>query len=349
MDHSYTTSPAPNEAWLTCCTTPVSAASLSIPPQRGATALFEKLIGAATVVIAPLEPLTEVSRLLEPARLDEIAPNTGVVQPVFRRDSDDRATDLIAIAAGGQLFLNGDQSDPPNHPAGNLAYKQLSLASALAAMSLILESAAGRRPGRIVVSMQEAVMTTTIQSANENYWHWNKTIPVRRGIENLGGRTVFPAADGKFVSFYQHPPSWSAFAEWCAELLNDDRFKRPAWEDGLYRLRNNAEVVEASARICLLMDRETLVREAQARQILVVPVQDVSNIANDPHLRERGFFQRIELPQLDEELELYRPPFISSSYRPMAKRAPALGEHTAEVLSEWCGMETPAEVLAVRA
>lgn len=311
--------------------------------------LLRPLMAAATVVIAPLEPGETLRAILVEGVLESFASHTGLVQPVFRRDSDARATDLIGIAAGGQLFLNGDQADPPNHPAGNLAYKQLSLASALAAMSLVMESSAGRPPGRIAVSMQEAVMTTTIQSANENYWHWNKTVPVRRGIENLGGRTIFPTADARFVSFYQHPPSWGAFAGWYADLFGDERFNSPEWDDGLYRLRNNAAISEATARICLLMNRETLVAEAQKRQILVVPVQDASNIASDPHLRERGFFQRVPVPQLEEELELYRPPFISSAYRAVAKSAPSLGQHTAEVLAEWCGVTRPTASQAARA
>ncbi|MGE0598391.1 MAG: CoA transferase [Dehalococcoidia bacterium] len=318
------------------------------PAASSARDAIRKLIPAATVVIAPLEPSEDLRRLISPAAFENLAPKTGLVQPVFRRGSDDRATDLIGIASGGQLYLNGDMEDPPNHPAGNLAYKQLSLASALAAMSLVMESFAGRAPGRIEVSMQEAVMTTTIQSANENYWHWNKTIPVRRGIENLGGRTVFPAADGKFVSFYQHPPSWGAFADWCAELLDDERFKGLEWDDGLFRLRNNAQIAEATRQICLLMDRDALVREAQSRQILVVPVQDVANIANDPHLRARGFFQMVREPALNEELEVYRSPFISSAYAPAAKAAPMLGEHTTEVLAEWCGIELSASAAAAR-
>jgi crotonobetainyl-CoA:carnitine CoA-transferase CaiB-like acyl-CoA transferase len=97
------------------------------------------------------------------------------------------------------------------------------------------------------------------------------------------------------------------------------------------------------------MASQTVIAEAQKRQILCVPVQGVAAIANDNHLRERGFFQRVQFEQLDEELELFRAPFVSSSYRAEARPAPALGQHTAEVLLEWCGLDVRSETEAVRA
>ncbi|MGE0597954.1 MAG: CoA transferase [Dehalococcoidia bacterium] len=299
---------------------------------------LKQLLGKASVVIAPLEPADHLAPLLEEEEFSRCS-SAGLVVPVFRRGAPDRATDLTGIAAGGQLFLNGDSEDPPNHPAGNLAYKQLALASALAAMSLILEASDGRKPGRIEVSMQEAVMWTTIQSANENYAFWDRPTPARRGLGNLAGQSVFRTSDDLFVSFSQHPPAWPAFARWYEERFADSQYTAPQWEDGLYRVQNNQAIVEATERLCASMGREELVTDAQERGILCVPVHDVSGIATDQHLRERGFFSNVELPQLGEELELIRPPFISSNYRSAARAAPALGEQTDEVFREWCGID----------
>jgi crotonobetainyl-CoA:carnitine CoA-transferase CaiB-like acyl-CoA transferase len=98
-------------------------------------------------------------------------------------------------------------------------------------------------------------------------------------------------------------------------------------------------VVEVTTRLCASLPRADLVREAQRRAILVVPVQGVMDIARDPHLRARGFFQTVPYPQLGMDLEVMRPPFISSGYRASARRAPMLGEHSGEVLSGLLGMD----------
>ena len=298
-----------------------------------------QLAAKAEIIIAPLEPSPLAADFFADAHLRSVAPRVGVVDAVYRRNSNDRAvTDLTGTAAGGLLYLNGFPEDPPNHPAGNLAYKQTSLAAAFAAMSLILEQGISDKGGRITVSMQEAVMWTTIQTANENYWPWHHARPGRRGIANIGGRTVFQARDGLWVSFVQHPPAWGAFAEWVAEVFADARFLGPEWEDGLYRFEHNDDVTEVTERLARTMDRDELVADAQRRSILVVPVQGVADISKDPHLRERGFFQRVEYSQLGMELEVMRPPLLSSQYRATARRAPALGEHSREVLRETCAM-----------
>ena len=300
-----------------------------------APSILDQLAAKADAIIAPMEPHPTVAALLAEERLRAIAPGANVVDAVLRRDGTAPAVaDIAGMAAGGHLVLDGFAEDAPNHPAGNLAYKQTSLAAALAALALILETAASGRAGRITVCMQEAVMWTTIQSANENYWPWLGQRPSRRGIANLGGQTIFPTRDGRWVSFYQHPPSWPAFVSWAEEALGERRFSAPEWDDFAYRSRNHATVVEVTLALCALMDRDAIVAEAQRRQVLAVPVQTVDDIAHDPHLRERGFFQQVDHPHLGATFEVMRHPFVSSAYEALAAPAPVLGQHTRTVLAE---------------
>ena len=301
----------------------------------GVSEVLGPLAAHAAVIIAPMEPVPAVAALLEEAHLRGVAPGTNVVDAVLRRDGSAPAvSDIAGMAAGGHLVLDGFAEDAPNHPAGNLAYKQTSLAAALAALSLVLESeASGHGGGHVTVCMQEAVMWTTIQSANENYWPWLGQRPSRRGLANLGGQTVFPTGDGKWVSFYQHPPSWPAFVDWVEEALGDTRFRAPQWDDLLFRTRNHHAVVEATLALCATMSRDAVVTEAQRRQVLAVPVQTVDDIAADPHLRARGFFQRVQHPHIGETFEVMRHPFVSTAFEAIAAPAPALGQHTRAVLA----------------
>lgn len=302
-----------------------------------------QLIEQAAVVIAPLDVPAGLRDILEAGAFAAAYPNVGLVQPVFRRNSADTATDLTAVAAGGQMYLNGDPADPPNYAAGNLAYKQVSLAASLAAVTMVMEAAAGRPPGRVEVCMQEAVMWTTIQTANENYAYWGQRSPGRHGLGSVSGQTIFLTADNKYVSLYHHPPAFLPFARWYAELFGDDQYTRAPWDDDLYRMKHGAEIVEITQRTCGSMDRLTLIAEAQKRSMLCVPVQDVSDIAADQHLRERDFFQRVRIEQLDQELEVFRLPFTTSAYEAAAAPPPALGAHTEEVFREWCGAASPVE------
>ena len=158
------------------------------------------------------------------AAIDSAPDEVGVVDAVFRRGADDVATDLTAMAAGGHLVLNGLPADPPNHPAGDLAYKQTSLAAAEAAMALLLTARNGEVPGRVTVSMQEAVNFTTLQTANANFLQWNDFVPSRHTPVTAG--TTFRSKDGKWTSFTVHPPNWARFVDWVATVLESDELAR---------------------------------------------------------------------------------------------------------------------------
>src|SRR5262249_20827419 len=116
--------------------------------------LLDRLVDAVQGVIAPLDKGETARAFFDQARVRAAHPRTAVVDSIFRRNVPHTAvTDLVGVAAGGLLYLNGYPEDAPNQPVGMLAYKQVSLATAVAAMSLLM--AGWRGSGRITVSMQE--------------------------------------------------------------------------------------------------------------------------------------------------------------------------------------------------
>jgi benzylsuccinate CoA-transferase BbsE subunit len=298
--------------------------------------VLDGLTAHADILIAPLDKSPLAVHFFTEARLRKVAPWPGVIDAVFRRTEPTAvATDLIGTAAGGLLYLNGDPADPPNYPAGKLAYKQTALAAAVAACSLVLAHDGGVPGGWITVAMQEAVMWTTIQTANENYWFWHRQRITRQGIEGLGGRIVFPTRDERWVAFYyQHPPAWPAVARWIAEALGETRFSAPEWNEAEHRYQHRHEIAACLAALCQALPRDTLVEEAQQRGILVVPVHGVRDIAADPHLQARGFFAHVWHEQLQQAVPLTRAPFTASAYTAEVRPAPRLGAHSREILAD---------------
>lgn len=302
--------------------------------------IVDWLAAAVDVVIAPLEKSDLARRFFDERRIGVVHPRLGVVDTVFRRNSAYTAvTDLIGVAAGGLLYLNGFPEDPPNLPAGRLAYKQVSLTAAVAALSLVMVRRRGRSPGRITVAMQEAVMWTTIQTANENYWYWHRVRPTRAGLQGLGGRSVFPTSDGRWVSFTIPPQYWQNYTSWIAEVINRTEFQGEQWQDRQHQLAHSAEIGEATAALCASMTREQLVEEGQRRHLLVLPVNTVADVAADRHLRARGFFEEVEHPQFGRPLLMPGSPFRSSRYRVMARPAPTLGQHSIAVLRRLAALD----------
>ena len=292
--------------------------------------VIERIARGCDAVIGPCgarQEIVDLFRSLE--SLGDDAP--GIVEIVFRREAPaEVATDLIATAAGGLLVLGGYSEDPPNHPKGDLAYKQTSLVAAEAALALVLEKRRTGRGGRIVVSMQEAVNFTTIQTANANIYHWHGRVPTRHAP--LSAYTIYRAGDGLWVSFTIHPPNWPRYVEWIESKLETSDLSTEEWADSMYRATHVREMSDYTRRLLAHYTRKEAIIEGQKRGLLVLPVNTIDDIANDRHLRERRFFGSVEHPGLEDPLKSFRSSFRSNAWEPEPRRAPLLGEHTRQVV-----------------
>ena len=298
--------------------------------------LLDRLLVSMDAVIAPLEKTSLARRFFDPDRLAAIHARACTVDVALRPGSSHAAAiDVIGVASGGLLYLNGFADDPPNVPAGKLAYKQTSLAAALATMSLIMGRRRNGHGGRVVVNMQEAVTWTTMQTANENYWHWHQRSPGRTGADGLGrsgSRSIYQCADGLWISVSIHPPYWDRFVAWTIEVTGRDDLLGAEWSEPRYRWEHGDIIAGFTEAIASRMTRDEMVREGQKHGVLIGPVNGVAEIARDAHLQARGLFREVWHPQFERSLTMLRPPFFSSAYEVGMRPAPLLGQHSREVL-----------------
>lgn len=279
------------------------------------------LLPSVDIVIGPLECNEATARFLERVRLQaKDRGDIGLVEIVLRRDGrDEPATDLTATAAGGLTWLCGHPDDPPNHPAGSLAWKQTSLVAANAAVMLITSLHRAGTGGHVVVSVAEAVAFTTLQTANGNIWHWHGTVPGRHA--NPAAFTTVRAGDGKWTSFTIHPPNWSRFVEWAEQAVGVTGLTGPEWTDLDYVAANRSQVYDIVVDLAASMSQVELIDGGQSRGLLVLPVNEVADVAADRHLAARGFWVEVDDGGAGGGLRLAGSPFRSSLGR--AKRGPA--------------------------
>ncbi len=293
---------------------------------------MESLLPRFDALLAPLESSGAMADWLARGREGAWSSEIPVVDAVFRRGVDEPMTDLTAMAAGGHVVLNGHPEDPPVWAGGNLSHKQGSIAMAEAAMALIMQRRRGGGSGRITVSMQEAVTFTTLQTASGNWWTWHGMSPDRH--IPIGGPTTFQAGDGHWLSFTIHPPHWYRFVNWVDEVLGLEpgELRGEQWDDEFWREQQADEIRGWIRRLCEALTVEELYTRGQELGLLVLPINTVAEVAADPHLRARGYFQEVAHPQLGRSLTLPRSPVRTRGEQPQARRAPTLGEHNHEVM-----------------
>ena len=310
--------------------------------------LLDRALAECHLVIAPLDKSPAVRRLLDSDRLRRIHPQLGLVDVVFKRGREEVApSDLTAVAAGGLMYGLGYPEEAPDYPAGRLAYKQAALVGAATATTMLYQIRRGQPAGHVTISLQEAIVSTTIHFANQNMWQLAGEKVGRPGGEVS---TLLQAQDGGWLTFGitpNNPARWEAFGRWLLERAGYDGLVGADFPGDVWVPVYGDATHEALQRACASLPRDALCQEAQARGFLTVPINTVEDIATDPHLRERGFFVPVSHPQLASEIELPRLPIRSSAYEPVAHSAPALGAHSAATLADLAGVD-PAEFARLR-
>ena len=294
---------------------------------------IEEMLPQFDAVLAPLDSSGALAAWLDRGRSGDWSSEIPIVDAVFRRGAIEPMSDITTMAAGGHVVLNGHPEDPPVWPAGNLSHKQGSIAMAEAAMALILQRRRGGGVGRITVSLQEAVTFTTLQTASGNFWSWHGISPDRH--IPIGSGATFQAKDGHWLSFTIHPPHWYRFVNWVDEVLGlkEGELRGEDWDDEFWREQHQDDIRPWIERLCKALTVTELHDRGQELGLLVLPINTVEEVAVDPHLTARGYYQAVDHPQLGKSLTLPRSAVRTRGEQPQAKRAPALGEHTDEILS----------------
>ncbi len=240
---------------------------------------------------------------------------------------DWRATALTAFAAGGQLMLCGDPESPPLKTAGHQASYQGGLHGFAASMTALY---AARRTGlgdHLDISLQEA-QAASLEGAGPNAMV-REVDTERTGNQARAVWGIYPSADGHVGVAAMARQTGSVYrAVGHPELEGDPTYTNLTADAAANDLvaayitewttaRTSAEVFEESGRF-----RAPFSLIPTPRELLAWPA-----------LREAGFWREVEHPVLGRH-PLPAAPFAVDGDRGAARRAPLLGEHTAEVLGD---------------
>ena len=160
-------------------------------------------------------------------------------------------------------------------------------------------------------------------------------------------RNVYATRDGKWVAL---SASIQSMAERVfrvggrPELIEDARFASNA-----ERVRHRDEVDAVVGAWVAERDQEEVLRAFEEASVTAGPVYDIAQFLDDPHVRGREIV--VDLP--DEELGSIPMhnvvPRLSGTPGSIRRPAPALGEHTAELLDELGYSLVEADALRQRA
>jgi len=247
--------------------------------------------------------------------------------------ADKGGFDLIAQGFAGLMSITGEPGGPPTKSGNPVADINAGL---LAAIGILAAYAHKQKTGRgqiVDTSLMEAALQQT-------YWHAASYFAEGRSPGATGSAHLltapyqaFRAQDGWINIGGANQANWERIA---------DVLGHPEWRDdrrfatNTARLANVATLAGLMSEVLVTRRRDDWIAAFDAAGVPAGPVHTIEEALTHPQTLARGMVVDVVHPEAGPAKALGCPVHFSATPAAITRGAPALGEHTREVLRE-CG------------
>jgi len=252
------------------------------------------------------------------------------------------AFDMIAQATGGTISVTGERGRQPVKPGISLGDTGTGMTMAVTILGALRKRDKSGEGFRLQVAMQDAMLhyMRTNFSTQAKFGKAVERDGTRSGGGTNGPSGLYPCAPGGLNDYVWimtsrgNPEHWSRLCKVMGreDLIDDPRFATPT-----LRVKNDAAldpIIRAWTQTRTKYEAMELVGGAG---IPAGPVLDTMELQNDPSLEARGAMQTMQHPT-HGGFKMPAWPVRVNGKPPKVKASPILGQHTADVLTEWLGM-----------
>lgn len=243
----------------------------------------------------------------------------------------------LAEAFAGLTHLTGEAEGPPmlpSIPVGDVLTAVVGVVGTLAAC--YHRDAGGGEGQHVDVSMYEPVLE--LLSGAVVGWEGSGPAPMRSGSRLAGGapRNVYRAGDARWLVV---SATTDAQAGRVLGLLGrDDAAHRERFGKSQARIAHADELDALVAEWIAERSREEVLAAFEAQRIPAGPVNDLADLAADPHVRARGSLQVVDDEVLGSVTLVSPAPRLEGTPGRIRHLGAAMGAHNAEVYAEWLSL-----------
>ena len=313
--------------------------SVELDPNDGAgRSLLQTLAAQADVVVRSTRAGDDWLNDDELDGIEALHPELIVADiSTWGRFSGDRSmTDLIALAGGGLLSVNGTTAvaatSVPLRYRGEFASVHAACGAVMAVLGALHARLADGRGQRLDVSAQAA--TASVLATAVSTYLFTGALPARDGIRGVAPWGFYTCSDGIVLVQITEDPQWFNLRriihepEWAQSEFFDTTINRAEAHDLIDELLN-AALSEFTV--------DDFLAACQREGVAAAPVQTASDILGWEHLRVREFLQPIGFTGGPHTVVAPTAPWRIEPAAALAapRRVPTLGTGEQEVLAEW--------------
>ena len=245
--------------------------------------------------------------------------------------SDRVGFDGVAQAMSGSMDMTGSPDQPSKNYAPYVDFCSASLAAFGTLMALMEREKTGKGQ-RVQTSLLTTALTMTNGLVIEQELLNINRIATHNRAQTSAPADTFRTKDGWILVQTVGQPLFERWVKLIGEpqWLEDEKFK-----DDISR-GNNAEVISLRmAEWCLERTSKEAIEELNKERIPVGEVLKAKEIVNEPHILASNLFKEVAYPNLDKAAPIVTSPVeLSENPGEIRTRAPLLGEHTDQILTE---------------
>ena len=306
--------------------------TLNLETDLGQT-IFKRLATKADVVVESLAIGYLKSLGLDYESLSESNPGLimASISPFGQTGSwkDFKSSDLIAMAASGYMQITGEPDQPPVRQGNEQSHYPGAQYAAVAIMAALYYREMLSGEGQYIdVSQQEALITFYTDAHPALAWMQMEQNVTRVGTNStlvipLG---AFPCRDGWISAGVITPREWDNLAEWIYEVTGNDEILNDKYKGGNQERAPHIDVITAMfLEFTTRFTADELFHEGQRRNLVFLPVNDVSDLMRDTQLDASNLWTEMDHEQVGR-LKYPLGIFDSEDFSPSQSAAPSLGQ-----------------------
>jgi crotonobetainyl-CoA:carnitine CoA-transferase CaiB-like acyl-CoA transferase len=260
------------------------------------------------------------------------------------------AFDMIAQAAGGLISVTGEPDRPPVKPGPSFGDTGTGMLMTVTILGALLERQRTGKGRRLQVGMQDAMLhymrtcfATQARTGKPAQRRGGKTVMGSNAPSGLYQCKPYGSNDWVYITTSRgNPEHWGRLMKLIGreELIDDPRFAT-----GAARLAREAEVDAIITEWTRKHTKEEAMTLVSGVGVPAGAVFDTMELQNDPTFEKRGIMQVMDHPNGPFKMPTW--PVRLDGKTARIKPSPQLGQHNADVLSDWLSLDA-GEIAALK-
>jgi len=297
--------------------------------------IVKKLVATADIVIANLPPDTLAAMGLDYESLKAIKEDIILTTvSAFGRGgpySNRVGFDGLGQAMSGAMYMSGTPEQPVKAHPPFIDFGTASL-SAFGTMAALFERQKTGKGQMVEGSLFATALTMTNGTAIEQHAIQRNRVATLNRAQTSGPADTFKTSDGWVLVQSVGGP---LFKRWTDLIGEDHWLDDPRFKDDISRGDHGELISARMAQWCAERTSAQALAEMEAARLPAGPVMSPQEVLDDPHIAAKGMFKPVAYPGLDKPAPLMVTPVeLSETPGEIRHRAPTLGEHTDQIMTE---------------